>query len=58
MYCLCRYCLGAGLAMAKMKCFLALLARMYWFAVDNNSAWKQGVGRYPAYGLPTVLTQL
>lgn len=52
----CRYCLGAALAMAEMKMFLALLARSYSFIVDNDTEWKPALGFYPANGLPLVLT--
>lgn len=44
--------------MAEMKVFLALLARHYSFTVDNNTEWKQGVGRFPANGLPVVFRPL
>jgi hypothetical protein len=54
----CRYCLGAALAMAEMKIFLALLARHYSFEADNDTEWKPALGYYPANGLPLVLTQL
>eukprot|EP00879_Flechtneria_rotunda_P025615 GHRR01027242.1.p1 GENE.GHRR01027242.1~~GHRR01027242.1.p1 ORF type:complete len:174 (+),score=37.68 GHRR01027242.1:187-708(+) len=50
-----RYCLGAGLAMAEMKVFLALLARHYDFTADNNTAWKPALGDYPENRLPLVI---
>lgn len=53
----CRYCLGAALAMAEMKVFLAVLARNYSFTADNNTEWKPALGFYPANGLPTVFTR-
>lgn len=55
---LCRYCLGAALALAEMKVFLALLARSYSFTADNNTEWKPALGFYPANGLPLVLTRM
>lgn len=54
----CRYCLGAALAMAEMKIFLALLARSYDFTADNDTEWRPALGFYPANGLPLVLTRL
>lgn len=51
----CRYCLGAALALAEMKVFLALLAHGYSFSADNNTE-KPALGFYPANGLPLVLT--
>ncbi|WIA16755.1 hypothetical protein OEZ85_013407 [Tetradesmus obliquus] len=53
-----RYCLGAALAMAEMKTFLALLARQYAFQADTATEWKPALGYYPANGLPLVLSQL
>lgn len=53
-----RYCLGAALATAEMKVFLALLARHYSFDADNNTEWKPALGYFPANGLPLVLTKL
>jgi hypothetical protein len=41
-----------------MKVFLALLARGYKYASDDNTQWNVAVGRYPANGLPTVVTRL
>lgn len=43
----CRYCLGAALAMAEMKCFVALLARSYSFTADNDTEWKARLGVLP-----------
>jgi cytochrome P450 len=53
-----RFCLGERLAMAEMKCVLALLVRHYSFSVDNNTDWVQGVGRIPKNGLPLKLQRL
>eukprot|EP00775_Hariotina_reticulata_P007859 gene7859-8055_t len=50
-----RYCLGASLAMAEMKVYLALLARSYQFEADNNTKWKPALGYYPENGLPMVV---
>jgi cytochrome P450 len=50
-----RYCLGAALAMAEMKVFLAALARSYDFTVDNNTEWVQAVGKVPKNGLPVSI---
>lgn len=53
----CRYCLGAALAMAEMKVYLATLARSYDFTVDNNTEWVQAVGKVPKNGLPIVISR-
>ncbi len=39
-----------------MKVFLAMLVRHYDFAADNDTTWRQAVGRVPANGLPLTLT--
>jgi len=44
--------------MAEMKTVLAVLARCYTFTVDNNTEWRQAVGKVPVNGLPMVLTPL
>jgi len=56
--CWSRYCLGVHLAMAEMKTVLAVLARCYAFTADNNTEWRQAVGKVPVNGLPMVLTPL
>jgi hypothetical protein len=44
--------------MLEMKTVLALLARGYKYAADDNTQWKMALGRYPANGLPLVVTRL
>jgi cytochrome P450 len=53
-----RFCVGAALAMAEMKVFLAVLLRDYDFTADNNTTWRQAVGSVPDNGLPLSLTPL
>eukprot|EP00877_Chromochloris_zofingiensis_P007884 jgi/Chrzof1/3349/Cz12g21230.t1 len=47
------YCLGAPLAMAEMKVFLAVLARRYSFTAGTATEWKMLPYNWPLNGLPT-----
>jgi cytochrome P450 len=49
---------GASLATIEMKVFLALLARGYKYAADDDTEWRMALGRYPVNGLPLVVTRL
>jgi cytochrome P450 len=53
-----RYCLGAYLAQAEMKAFLALYARRYSATCDPTTEWHYTVGRTPKNGLPTRMEEL
>jgi cytochrome P450 len=53
-----RYCLGAYLAQAEMKAFLALYARRYSATCDPTTEWHYTIGRTPKNGLPTRMEEL
>jgi cytochrome P450 len=53
-----RYCLGAYLAQAEMKAFLALYAQRYSATCDPTTEWHYTIGRTPKNGLPTLMREL
>lgn len=52
-----RFCAGAGVAMAEMRVFLALLARGYEFAANIDTEWVQQLGQVPANGMPATFSR-
>eukprot|EP00877_Chromochloris_zofingiensis_P014679 jgi/Chrzof1/9465/Cz04g04040.t1 len=53
-----RFCLGAPLAMAEMKVFLAVLARRYSFTADTDTAWETVPHNWPLNGLPVTVEKV
>jgi cytochrome P450 len=55
-----RFCLGAHLAIAEAKVFLAVLAQRYTFQLTepDTTEWVNRVGPVPTNGLPMVVRPL
>lgn len=53
------YCLGAHLAYAELKAFIAAFFQGYAnSAIDNKTEWKMIFGYLPANGLPMKVVAL